>query len=95
METRTKLEIGSFITMALLISGAYFIAPGDIAYYCESRDLVMLCEKLSSGLGTRCYFEDTYKVCKEGWIKLELGYQLELDHNSKQIICDQQECRPI
>jgi len=35
----------------------------------------MICEKLSSGLGTRCYYEDTYKTCKEGWIKMELEYQ--------------------
>jgi len=71
MEQRTKLEIGAFITMALLITGAYFIGPSDNAYYCESLDQVRICDKLSSGLGTRCYFEDTYKICSEGWVKLE------------------------
>ena len=31
----------------------------------------MICEKLSSGLGTRCYFDDTYKICSEGWKKVD------------------------
>jgi len=35
--------------------------------------MVMICEKLSSGVGTRCYYEDTYKICKEGWVKMESG----------------------
>lgn len=76
MENRTKLEIGAFITMALLMSGAYFIGQEDTAYYCESRDMVMICEKLSSGLGTRCYYEDTYKICKEGWKEVEKDQEI-------------------
>ena len=72
---KIKLIIGAIITLALAISGTYYIADEDKAYVCESRDLVMLCEKLSSGLGTRCYYEDTYKICNEGWIELEMEYQ--------------------
>jgi len=66
-----KLQIGVIITLAMLFGGVYYIAQDDDAFYCESRDIVMICEKLSSGIGTRCYHEDTYKICKEGWQKLE------------------------
>jgi len=43
---QTQLTIGAIITLALAISGTYFIAQEDTAYYCEDRDMVMICEKL-------------------------------------------------
>jgi len=78
MENKTKLTVGIAITLALLIgSGAtYFIVQDDDAYFCESRDMVMICEKLSSGIGTRCYYESTYKMCKEGWKKIEVDQEI-------------------
>ncbi len=76
METKTKLTIGAIITLLLFTSGAYFIGQDDDAYYCESRDIVMLCEKLSSGIGTRCYFAETYKTCKEGWEKIVIDHEI-------------------
>lgn len=76
METKTKLEIGAVITFILALSGGYYIGQDDNAYYCESKDMVMICEKLSSGLGTRCYFADTYKICREGWKQIEIGQEL-------------------
>ena len=76
METKTKLTAGVIITLLLAMSGTYFIAQDDDAYYCESRDIVMICEKLSSGTGTRCYFAETYKTCKEGWEKIELDQEI-------------------
>ena len=72
----TKLIIGAIITLALVTSGVYYIAQEDQAYHCASRDLVMICEKLSSGIGTICYFESTYKTCKEGWVKIEIGQEV-------------------
>ncbi len=71
MENKTKLTIGAIITLIAAMSGGYYLAQDDDAYYCEARDMVMICEKLSSGIGTRCYFNETYKICKEGWIKFE------------------------
>ncbi len=76
MENTTKLTLGAIITLMLAVSGTYFLAQGDDAYYCEAKDMVMVCEKLSSGVGTRCYYEDTYKICKEGWEKIEVGQEL-------------------
>ena len=97
MENKTKLTMGIAVALTLILgSGAtYFFGQDDDAYYCEAREIVMICEKLSSGLGTRCYYEETYKICSEGWIKLKLEYQLEPADHSKQIICDQTECKPI
>ncbi len=100
MEEKIKLTIGVIITLVLAVSGTYYVVDGDTAYLCESRDLVMLCEKLSGGLGTRCYYEDTYKKCSEGWIELEMGYQEpeiinESNYKSKQIRCDQVRCVSI
>jgi len=79
METNIKLTIGAIITLALAISGTYYVADGETAYYCEAKDVVMVCEKLSSGLGTRCYFDETYKICSEGWLELEIGQIVEPD----------------
>jgi len=78
MENKTKLTIGVFITLAMLIgsTATYYITQDDDAYYCESRDLVMICEKLSTGIGTRCYYEGTYKKCNEGWKKVELDQEI-------------------
>jgi len=101
MEDKTKLTIGIIITLLLASSGTYYLADGDDAFYCQSKDLVMICEKLSSGIGTRCYYEDTYKVCKEGWVKYNFEDLEDIEsedtttHNSKQIRCDQTGCVPI
>ena len=100
MEEKTKLTIGIVLTLLLASSGTYYLTGNDDAYYCQSKDLVMICEKLSSGVGTRCYYEDTYKICKEGWVKYNFEEMedkpiKELNHNSKQIRCDQQGCVPI
>ena len=72
-----KLTAGVILTLLLAVSGTYFVAQDDDAFYCESRDLVMLCEKLSSGIGTRCYYENTYKNCKEGWANLEISQEVQ------------------
>ena len=77
MEPNTKLTIGIIITFLLASSGTYYLSQDDDAYYCESRNMVMLCEKLSSGLGTRCYFAETYKKCNEGWQKIELNQEID------------------
>ncbi len=76
MENKTKLTIGMIITLVLAVSGTYYLSQDDDAYYCEAKDMVMICEKLSSGIGTRCYFNETYKICRDGWIKVEVGQEL-------------------
>ena len=76
METKTKLTTGVILTLLLAMSGTYYLSQDDDAFYCESRDMVMLCEKLSSGIGTRCYFESTYKTCKGGWEKIVLDQEI-------------------
>jgi len=104
---KIKLTIGVIITLAMLTS-TYYIAQDDDAYYCEAKDMVMICEKLSAGIGTRCYFEDTYKVCAEGWIKLDTGavlapevvteviYQEVLAQTAgKKWLCSPEGCTPI
>ena len=101
MENKIKLTIGAVITLALLMSGTYYVAQDDDAYYCEAKDMVMICEKLSSGLGTRCYFNETYKICKDGWKEIELGIELNQSETesikvtAKKYLCDQIKCEEI
>ena len=76
MENNTKLTVGAIITLALFLSGSYYVSQDNDAYSCSAKNIVMICEKLSSGLGTRCYYEDTYKICKEGWKKIEIGEEI-------------------
>jgi len=65
-----NLTIGTFVALSVILSGV-IVTDTDNSYYCESKDLVGICDKLSSGIGTRCYFEDTYKYCPDGWKPLE------------------------
>ena len=96
MEKTTKLTIGIIITFLLATSGTYFLSQDDDAFYCESRDMVMICEKLSEGLGTRCYYEETYKICNEGWQKIEIGQELTKDYPyGKSYLCSPVECVEI
>ena len=85
MESNTKLTIGIIITLLLATSGTYYLSQDDDAYYCESRDIVMICEKISSGIGTRCYFAETYKTCKEGWTKIELDQEIDTQVSGDQV----------
>ncbi len=89
---KNKVTIGAVITLLIAMTGTYYVAQDDDAYSCESRNIVMLCEKISSGIGTRCYFEDTWKICKEGWKKMELGQEVK---QSDKYLCDQVRCVPI
>lgn len=76
MVDKKVLGIGAIITLVLAMTGGYYLNGEDQAYHCDSKDMVMVCEKLSGGAGTRCYFDDTYKICKEGWIEIELGEEV-------------------
>lgn len=81
----TKLTIGTIVTLALIASGAFFVDMDADAYYCESKDMVMLCSSLSSGTGTRCYYESTYKICREGWVELTIGQEIDIDPGTETV----------
>jgi len=77
MENTTKLTIGGFFTLALIISGAIIIpdAMKEKTYYCADLDLVGYCVngvKACDGDNcTRCYFNEnnsrSYRFCASGW----------------------------
>jgi len=65
-----NLTIGTFIALSLILGGV-IVTDADNSYYCPTKDLVGICDKLSGGLGTRCYYNSTYKYCPDGWKPLE------------------------
>ena len=74
MEISNKLA-GPALTIAILAAiMSIGLLDSDKAYYCESRDMAMLCERFSS-TETRCYpnlaNNRGYRDCSEGWIKYE------------------------
>lgn len=68
---KSKILAGVFVALSLVLGGAYIVVDKEHTYYCESKDLVGYCDKLSGGKHTRCYFEETYKTCPEGWRLIE------------------------
>ncbi len=85
---KKELLIGVIISFIAAMSGTYYVSQDEDAYHCKSKEIVMLCEKLSSGLGTRCYFEDTYKICKDGWEKVEINTILNIKENNLNRLSD-------
>ena len=67
---KTYLTIGLFVILAS-VGTTYLISHSDSAYYCQSRNIVGICESLSKvnaeGIQTRCYYNNTYKTCSSGW----------------------------
>lgn len=97
---KKNLTIGIFVTISLILGGAYIIADKDNTYYCKDSNLIGMCEKISSGLGTRCYYNNTqYKICPSGWIKpdfIDLENKDNLTNNpDSKWLCDYRGCEPI
>lgn len=68
-----KLQLGTIITITALLAGFAGEAidfDQDKTFYCESRDIVLECHRLSS-TGKTCYYANTSKRCMEGWQPLE------------------------
>ena len=70
-----QLTAGVFIFL-LAIGTLYVVLPGEEVYYCEDRNIVGLCDRLSKknaeGLQTRCYYNEStnqFKTCSSGWVK--------------------------
>ncbi len=88
-DNKTKLTIGMFILLST-IGTTYFVTIDDPVFYCESLDVVGMCNKLSKinadGLQTRCYYDlenpRKYKNCKTGWVEYEktefIGEEIDL-----------------
>lgn len=64
MENKKFTSVASAVLLlGLLVVGGHDLTE-DKAYFCESRSIAMNCERTTA---TRCYFDDSYKICKEGW----------------------------
>ena len=65
------LTVGIFIILAAT-GTVYLVNQGEKVYFCESTQVVGICEKLSTpvdGVSTRCYYNVTkYKTCTSGWV---------------------------
>jgi hypothetical protein len=69
----SKKQLTGVVTLAMVIAGAVGISVPENTYYCESRDVVLQCDRLSS-TGLTCYFELGSKRCPEGWKLLDAQY---------------------
>ena len=90
METKTK--IGTSIGIVFLIALGLVVLPGD-THFCQSRELVMQCDRLSPSNIT-CYpypeIRTGAKRCTEGWIEINRN-ETETDKEIKSVkISDKQ-----
>ncbi len=63
METKYRTIAEAVLILGIVVLGGMELTE-DKAMYCESRSIAMNCDRTTA---TRCYYKDTYKVCKEGW----------------------------
>ena len=86
-KNKVLLTAGVFILLAMSNGLTYYLSEGDTAYFCEDKNIVGICFKLSkvnsAGLQTRCYYNESaptkYKNCKSGWDLFEeaiIGFEL-------------------
>ena len=75
-ENNISLVFGMLVALTLVGGTIYSITDIEKTYYCEDKNLVAMCEKLSSlnadKLSTRCYYNSTkYYNCATGWKPLK------------------------
>ena len=80
------------ILTSLIVLGGVKLTDRDI-YYCESRDLVVQCNRISSTDKT-CYSDSGNKVCSEGWQRIVNDIQINNPsvQKAKQWTCNNIEC---
>ncbi len=80
------------IITTLTIIGTINITKDDNVYYCEERDIVMQCDRLSESTKT-CYGETT-KRCLSGWTMV-INEEETSQTGPRQYLCSVQECVDI
>lgn len=63
METKYRTIAEVILILGLVVMGGMKLIE-DKAMYCPSRKIALNCDRTTA---TRCYHDDTYKVCPEGW----------------------------
>ena len=98
MEELTKYKVGVGVFVMLSVIMAAGLIGEDSVYYCEDKQIAMICDKLSKpnvdGLSTRCYYfseelnRSTYKMCtKTGWFEF-VNNQNTYSYNDTDFVCD-------
>ena len=74
-DNKVSLVFGMLVVLTLIGGTIYTLTDIEKTYYCESKNLVAMCDKLSSqvnGTSTRCYYNSTkYYSCTSGWKPLK------------------------
>ncbi len=102
-KTITKITSGAsaILLVVVLVMGANLLAQENV-YVCLDREIAVVCDELSGtnalGIQTRCYFDGTYKICKDGWIEFENKPAKNITvKEAKEFVCDDgefiKECR--
>ena len=70
--------IAGMVILLTLVGSTYYITNLDQTYFCEEKNVVSMCFKLSAptnGLSSRCYYNDVtptkYFTCSSGWKPLK------------------------
>jgi len=104
MITKDKITTGAIGLLAIIsiVMGAGLLNQDNV-YVCEERQLAMICDSLSKinddSIHTRCYFNETFKVCDSGWIKFEKSEPIKKNNTLEftDLICEKdgfiKECR--
>ena len=101
------LILGIILAVALVSATVYPEAWGNDVdagdHNIDNVNNITAVNFLGTLIGTRCYFEDTYKICSEGWQKLETGavtgpeelYEAPEPANGKKWSCNPEGCVAI
>ena len=94
MDTKTKITSGAIgiLTILSLVLGANLINQDNV-FVCLEKEIAMVCNSLSkvnaNGFQTRCYYEETYKICNSGWVKFEKPVPIKVNYPGvKDFKCD-------
>jgi len=90
-----------FLTSILFLGGVNILS--DDTYFCEDRNIVMQCDKLTAYYGLdsgKCWnAEIGNKLCRSGWMEIENDFEQEQIITEKNIgvkySCDNQGCSII
>lgn len=92
-----KASIVAMLVTSLMFIGGITVLDDNV-YYCDARDMVMQCDKITKYYGLengKCWnSEHGNKLCRSGWLEITKDTYIEpIKH--KQETCDITKCTPI